>query len=262
MDKLKDEYILHIEGYWQKNTSYLEEANGSGNINETYELTEELDVIPFGYVVKVIRINNDSVELVVDKNVVTLKENERYYIVNRHYTSGKNEDFKVDNESLYIELVSKNDFLYPHLKTFIDKVEEIDKNIERVKCLLRNKYAYSEIQHHLQSVLFRINNEDFIKRYKDVDWIIKERELALPHKDIINSLINDIDVYFKENENLLDSILKSWMDAGITTPEGLQAEKQRQRGMRESRGQNNGNSRKGGLPEYDTKKENLDFLEW
>jgi len=62
--------------------------------------------------------------------------------------------------------------------------------------------------------------------------------------------------------NYLDSILKSWMDAGITTPEGLQAEKQRQRGMRESRGQNNGNSRKGGLPEYDTKKENLDFLEW
>ena len=58
MDNLKDEYILHIEGYWQKNTSYLEEANGSGNINKTYELTEELDVIPFGYVVKVIRINN------------------------------------------------------------------------------------------------------------------------------------------------------------------------------------------------------------
>lgn len=64
--------------------------------------------------------------------------------------------------------------------------------------------------------------------------------------------------------NYLDSILKSWMEAGIATPEDLQADKQRQQNMKDNRAQGHtgGSRRKGGLPEYDTKKENLDFLEW
>lgn len=64
--------------------------------------------------------------------------------------------------------------------------------------------------------------------------------------------------------NYLDSVLKNWMENGITTPEALRAEKQRQQSLKENRVQNsNGiNSRKGTLPEYETKKEDLDFLEW
>ncbi len=64
--------------------------------------------------------------------------------------------------------------------------------------------------------------------------------------------------------NYLDSILKSWMEQGIATPEQLQAEKLRQQKEKLGRVQNTAgnNRRKGGLPEYDTKKEDLDFLEW
>lgn len=64
--------------------------------------------------------------------------------------------------------------------------------------------------------------------------------------------------------NYLDGILKNWMESGIHTPEEVQAEKQQQRRAKESRAQNTsgGTRHKGSLPEYDTKKEDLDFLEW
>ena len=63
--------------------------------------------------------------------------------------------------------------------------------------------------------------------------------------------------------NYLDSILKNWMETGIETPEQLQAEKQRQNTGKGYGAPNTyGNSkRKGSLPEYDTQKVDLSFLE-
>ncbi len=79
--------------------------------------------------------------------------------------------------------------------------------------------------------------------------------------------------------NYLEGILKNWLDRGILTPEALQADKQRQQSAKEQltkeqtsfdRASFEKNSvggvgttrRKGTLPQYDTKKEDLDFLEW
>lgn len=68
--------------------------------------------------------------------------------------------------------------------------------------------------------------------------------------------------------NYLDGILSNWKERGITTPEALQAEKQLQLRQKESenaarRGSGIGNStrRKGSIPEYDTEKVDLSFLE-
>lgn len=64
--------------------------------------------------------------------------------------------------------------------------------------------------------------------------------------------------------NYLDSILKNWMEIGVATPEQLQVEKQRQKVEKNNRMEHStGPIRgKGRISAYDTKKENLDFLEW
>ena len=80
--------------------------------------------------------------------------------------------------------------------------------------------------------------------------------------------------------NYLDGILSNWKERGITTPEALKEDKQRQQSMKEqfvsdrntfertagdkhtSSSSGSAVRRKGTLPQYDTKKEDLDFLEW
>ena len=74
--------------------------------------------------------------------------------------------------------------------------------------------------------------------------------------------------------NYLDGILSNWKERGITTPEALKAEKEKQQKEKEqlasgrtatesaTAGNTGTARRKGALPQYDTKKEDLDFLEW
>ena len=66
MNNLKEKYILHVQGYWQKNTSYLEDANGSGSIDKTYELELNEIISPFGHDVKIVKICKNYLELLID----------------------------------------------------------------------------------------------------------------------------------------------------------------------------------------------------
>lgn len=208
---MEEKCILHVVGHWQKNTSYLEEANGSGYIDRTYELVENTTIDPWGHTIKIVKINTDSVELSIDDEKVTLKESDRFYIVYKNETSGKNEDFKVDSEDLFIELLNVRKHYYPHLINFIDNKDKIDKNIEKVAVLIKHKYTYYQIQQHLKMILFRLTDKEYLKKVNEdkVDFLINERNLALPYKDIIIELINDIDIYFEENNKLIDIILKN-----------------------------------------------------
>ena len=70
--------------------------------------------------------------------------------------------------------------------------------------------------------------------------------------------------------NYLDGILSDWKERGITTPEALKADKLQWQNMKEQFAEERNTvksagataRRKGSLPQYDTKKEDLDFLEW
>ena len=97
--------VLRVIGYWQKNTSYLEEANGSGSLNKIYHIKENDTFDPWGHVIQVVHINKDSITLLIDSKKIVLEENDRVYIVNKDETSGKNDDFRTDKEYLYVELI-------------------------------------------------------------------------------------------------------------------------------------------------------------
>lgn len=211
MEKAKEKFVLRVIGYWQKNTSYLEEANGSGRLNEIYHIKENDTFDPWGHVIQVDHINKDSITLLIDSKKVILKENDRVYIVNKDETSGKNDDFRTDKEYLYVELIDYEKTYYPHLLSFIDKKEKIEENIKTLKVLLKNKYSYFDIKEHLKTILFRLTDKEYLKKINEgkASFLIKERELALPYKDKIIELINDIDIYFKEHTKLLDTILKN-----------------------------------------------------
>jgi len=153
MNNLKEKYILHVQGYWQKNTSYLEDANGSGSIDETYELELNETVSPFGYNVKIVKKCKNYVELLINDKKVKLKENDRYYIVHKDETSGKNDDFKVDKESLYIELINASFYYSPYLKDYKDVRNKINKDIKKIESILDNKSNYIEVYYYLKDLL-------------------------------------------------------------------------------------------------------------
>ena len=120
MGKLEKTCKLRVTGYYQKNTSYLEEMNGSGNIDKLYELIEGNSITPFGYEIKIIKVNKYSVELIVNDKKVEVKEGDKICVAYKNETSGRNEDFRIDKEELYIELINVKEHLYPHLIGFID----------------------------------------------------------------------------------------------------------------------------------------------
>lgn len=210
MSEFKNIYKLHVVGHYQKNTSYLEELNGSGSIDRMYELIEGNSINPFGYEIKILKANKNSVDLLVNNKKEELKEGDRIYVAYKNETSGKNEDFRIDNEELYIELIDFKKYRYPHLINFNDNREKIEKNIKRVEILIKHKTSYAEIQNHLKTILYRLTSEEYLKRVNEqkVDFLIEERNLALPLKDIIEELIQDIDTYFNECNKLLDAVLK------------------------------------------------------
>ena len=208
MKKLKDICKLRVTGYYQKNTSYFEEFNGSGRIDETYELIEKNTITPFGYEIKILKINDYSVNLLVNNEKVELKEGDKICVAYKNRTSGKNEDFIIDKEELYIELINANKYFYPHLIDFVDNREKINQNIKKVEKLIKNKFSYAEIKNHLKTILFRLTDEEYLNK-QNIDFLMNERKLALPFKDVIEELICDIDIYFKECNKLLDVVLKN-----------------------------------------------------
>ena len=210
MDKLEKTCKLRVTGYYQKNTSYLEEMNGSGNIDKLYELIEGNSITPFGYEIKIIRVNKYSVELIVNDKKVEVKEGDKICVAYKNETSGRNEDFRIDQEELYIELINVKEYLYPHLIGFIDNRDKIEENIKKVGILVKNKVSYSEIKNHLKTILYRLTSEEYLKKVNEdkVDFLIEERNLALPHKETIEELIKDIEVYFEECNKLFNVINK------------------------------------------------------
>lgn len=189
MNNLKEKYILHVQGYWQKNTSYLEDANGSGSIDETYELELNETVSPFGYNVKIVKRCKNYVELLINDKKVKLKENDRYYIVHKDETSGKNDDFKVDKESLYIELINASFYYSPYLKDYKDVRNKINKDIKKIESILDNKSNYIEVYYYLKDLL-------------------DSKKLSFFNKIKVQRIIKNIDIYLNENNRLLDALTK------------------------------------------------------
>ena len=189
MNNLKEKYILHVQGYWQKNTSYLEDANGSGSIDKTYELELNETVFPFGYNVKIVKICKNYLELLIDNKKVKLKEKERYYIVYKDETSGKNDDFKIDKESLYIELVNGVSYYSPYLENYKDVKNKINKDIKKIEFILDNKSNYIELYYHLKDLL-------------------DSKKLSLFNKIRVKKIIKNIEIYLEENNKILDSLTK------------------------------------------------------
>ena len=210
MSELKNNFVLHAEGSYQKNTSYFEDANGSGYIDRTYKLEEGSTINPFGHEIEIKSVNENSVDLIINDQRVTLKENDRYIVAYKNETSGRNEDFRIDREELYISLVNEKKHFYPHLVDFIDNEDKIENNIKVVENLVKNKTTYYEIQNYLKVILNRINDKEKFEKDTEnkVDFIIEEIKIALPFKSVIEELINDIDVYFKEHNKLIDAIIK------------------------------------------------------
>ena len=196
MGDLTKECVLRVYGSWMNNTSYFEEANGGGSIDETYTLKEGMAITPFGHEIKVVGFSEDSVTLWIKGEEVSLREGDTICVVSKDNSRGKNDDFMVDRESLFVSLVNYKAHLFHHLLTFVDKREEIDEKIKKISHLLAGKRTYYQIAYSLRSLLYRIENEEAFGHLEAV-------EKGLPYQSIIVELLSDIEVYFSENNALL-----------------------------------------------------------
>ena len=97
---------------------------------------------------------------------------------------------------------------YPHLEAYRDLAPRIDDAIKKVEFLLGYQRTYFSVQDTLCSVLRRLNNEGYFARIINPSAeAIAERESALPYKETIEGLIDDIDAYEAENKKLLSVIV-------------------------------------------------------
>ena len=97
---------------------------------------------------------------------------------------------------------------------------KIEKDIERLGDFLDLSYqeTYFEVQRQLKTLLFRLTNERFIERItKENDSKkLEEREKAIPYKESIINLINEID----ELISLFNEYMENVIEVGkITTQE-------------------------------------------
>ena len=99
---------------------------------------------------------------------------------------------------------------YPHLDAYRDLKPRIDAAIKKVEFLLGYQRTYFSVKDTLCSVLRRLNNEGYFARIINPSAeAIAERERALPYKETIERLIDDIDAYETENKKLLSAIVSN-----------------------------------------------------
>lgn len=100
---------------------------------------------------------------------------------------------------------------YPHLAEYRDWKPMIDENIKKVEFLLSYQKTYFSVQGDLKPVLFRLTDEKYLERItaSGNHSALKSRNQAMPYKDIIVRLINDIDAYEAENKKLLAAVIRN-----------------------------------------------------
>ena len=94
---------------------------------------------------------------------------------------------------------------YPHLDAYRDMIPEIDRAIETLDDLIDSQDTYFVMLRELKTILFRLTNERFLERIKkeNDEKFLQEVEKATPHKETIEKLIEDINLFDEENKKLL-----------------------------------------------------------
>ena len=208
--KLKDKYFLSIKGHIENNTDYYEENNKNYSINCELLLQKSIKTIKIGHKIEIIEVYDDYVELLIDnEKQITLKPNETKFIVSKNQVSGNNENFKIDKEILYVELLEIDFSKINHLQNYKDYKVQIDENISKLKYLLSNQKSYFEIQKTLKTLLFKLTDSNYNNRIKNLNNIeaIDEIEKLMPYKEIIEETINCINLFKIENDKIIKAII-------------------------------------------------------
>ena len=100
---------------------------------------------------------------------------------------------------------------YPHLDAYRDMIPEIDRAIETLDDLIDSQDTYFVMLRELKTILFRLTNERFLERIKkeNDEKFLQEVEKATPHKETIEKLIEDINLFDEENKKLLAAIIQT-----------------------------------------------------
>lgn len=208
---IKDKCVLHIGGHVENNTGYYEEYNSNYSIDSDLLLEEGNSIRKIGYEIKVNKIYDQYVELIINnERIISLRPKETQYIVSKDEVIGRNENFKIDRELLFVELKEVDVDRIRHIIEYKDYKPQIDNNLEKIKCLLSYYETYFDIQNYLKTILFRLIDKNYLEKVTVSNNIeaIKERNKWLPYRNVIENLIDDIDSFEKENKKVFEAIIK------------------------------------------------------
>lgn len=208
---IKEKYVLHIGGHVENNTSYYEDYNSNYSIDSDLLLEEENSIRKIGYEIKVNKIYDQYVELIINnERIISLRPKETQYIVSKDEISGKNENFKIDKELLFVELKEVDVNKIRYIIEYKDYKPQIDNNLEKIKFLLSYYETYFDIQNYLKTILFRLIDKNYIEKVTVSNNVeaIEERNKWLPYQNVIENLIDDIDSFEKENKKIFEAIIK------------------------------------------------------
>ena len=209
---MKNKYVLNIKGHVENNNSYYEEYNSNYLINSELLLEEFNAICKLGYKIKIHKVYDGYIELMInEQEVFELRPNETKYLISKDITTGRNENFKIDKELLYVELKEIDVSKIRHVLDYKDYGQQIDKNINKIKAIISNKEMYFDIYNELKIFLFKLTDEKYVKRIinsHNID-LINEYNNLKKYKDIIKETIDNIDNFKKENIKVIDGIIKN-----------------------------------------------------
>lgn len=129
---MKNKYVLNIKGHVENNNSYYEEYNSNYSINSELLLEESNAICKLGYKIKIHKVCDGYIELMInEQEVFELRPNETKYLISKDITTGRNENFKIDKELLYVELKEIDVSKIRHVLDYKDYGQQIDKILIR-----------------------------------------------------------------------------------------------------------------------------------
>lgn len=209
---LKDNYILSIKGHKKSNTGYYEEFNSDSSINAELLLQEGKSGRYYGYEIKVIQVFDDYVKLIIDnERIIDLKPGVEEYISYKKDNYGKNENYVIDEEVLYLTLKEIDSNSFKYLFDYVDYLPLIEEGFSNIEHLYKGPKLFYYIYEDLKRKIYKLANEKYINKIieSNDEEAILERNINLRYMDSFNELINNMDEFEKENEKLLDSIIKA-----------------------------------------------------
>ena len=191
---LKDNYILSIKGHKKSNTGYYEEYNSDSSINAELLLQEGKSGRYYGNEIKVLQVFDDYVKLIVnDDRIIDLKPGVEEYISYKNDNYGKNENYVIDEEVLYVTLKEIDSNSFKYLNDYVDYLPLIEEGFFNIEHLYKGPKLFFYIYDDLKRIVYRLTNEQYINRITESndEEAILERNNILPYLDIINKLIKD-----------------------------------------------------------------------